>query len=153
MNMFFYFLFQKTMPRRKSGEEFNFTYVECLLYTFRYLADKVFGFPITSGEDFTEQNEKFTERYLFPVFFTHMHALLLILVYTIPFLYQCSIQYARANVWGNFRVKHFQFFPKEDTKIDISFHWKGLAFNVQNGQTLSSLYLLFRGFGPKLTKY
>lgn len=37
----FTILFQKYMPRRKSGEEMNFTYVECLLYTFHNLALKV----------------------------------------------------------------------------------------------------------------
>jgi hypothetical protein len=41
--MFFFFFFstQKYMPRRKSGEEMNFTYVECLLYAFHHLAHKV----------------------------------------------------------------------------------------------------------------
>ena len=32
---------QKYMPRRRTGEEMNFTYVECLLYTFHHLAYKV----------------------------------------------------------------------------------------------------------------
>lgn len=36
-----YFVFQKYMPLRKTGEEMNFTYVECLLYTFHHLANKV----------------------------------------------------------------------------------------------------------------
>ncbi|KAL0305675.1 UNVERIFIED_CONTAM: Apoptosis inhibitor 5-like protein API5 [Sesamum radiatum] len=31
---------KKTMPRRKAGEEMNFTYVECLLYAFHHLAHK-----------------------------------------------------------------------------------------------------------------
>lgn len=30
------------MPRRKTAEEMNFTYVECLLFTFHHLASKVF---------------------------------------------------------------------------------------------------------------
>lgn len=29
------------MPARKTGEEMNFTYVECLLYTFHHLSNKV----------------------------------------------------------------------------------------------------------------
>lgn len=29
------------MPARKTGEEMNFTYVECLLYAFHHLAHKV----------------------------------------------------------------------------------------------------------------
>lgn len=37
----FYFESQKYMPRRKTGEEMNFTYVECLLYTFHHIAYKV----------------------------------------------------------------------------------------------------------------
>ena len=37
----FPFFHQKYMPRRKTGEETNFTYVECLLYTFHHLAYKV----------------------------------------------------------------------------------------------------------------
>lgn len=35
------FYSQKYMPGRKTGEEMNFTYVECLLYTFHHLAHKV----------------------------------------------------------------------------------------------------------------
>lgn len=35
---------QKYMPGRKTGEEMNFTYVECLLYTFHHLAHKVSSF-------------------------------------------------------------------------------------------------------------
>jgi hypothetical protein len=42
-NMFL-FRSQKYMPRRKTGEETNFTYVECLLYTFHHLAHKVVDF-------------------------------------------------------------------------------------------------------------
>ena len=68
--------FQKYMPRRKTGEEMNFTYVECLLYTFHHLAHKVpnatnslCGYKIVTGqpsdrlgEDFSELNKDFTER-------------------------------------------------------------------------------------------
>lgn len=36
--------FQNYMPRRKTGEEMNFTYVECLLYSFHHLAHKVADF-------------------------------------------------------------------------------------------------------------
>jgi len=32
---------QKYMPARKTGEEMNFTYVECLLYVLHHLAHKV----------------------------------------------------------------------------------------------------------------
>ncbi|XP_009346756.2 apoptosis inhibitor 5-like protein API5 [Pyrus x bretschneideri] len=69
-------LLKKNMPRRKTGEEFNFTYVECLLYTFHHLAHKVpnatnslCGYKIVTGqpsdrlgEDFSEQYKEFTER-------------------------------------------------------------------------------------------
>lgn len=41
-DMFMHLQMQKYMPRRKAGEEMNFTYVECLLYTFNNLAHKVF---------------------------------------------------------------------------------------------------------------
>jgi hypothetical protein len=35
-------LFEQTyMPKRKTVEEFNYTFVECLLYTFHQLANKV----------------------------------------------------------------------------------------------------------------
>ncbi|KAF7150257.1 hypothetical protein RHSIM_Rhsim02G0138500 [Rhododendron simsii] len=68
-------LLKKYMPRRKSGEETNFTYVECLLYTFHHLASKapnatnsLCGFKIVTGqpsdrlgEDFSEFNKDFTE--------------------------------------------------------------------------------------------
>ncbi|XP_057471800.1 apoptosis inhibitor 5-like protein API5 isoform X2 [Actinidia eriantha] len=64
------------MPRRKSGEETNFTYVECLLYTFHHLAYKgpnatnsLCGYKIVTGqpsdrlgEDFSEYYKDFTER-------------------------------------------------------------------------------------------
>lgn len=39
LNLFMFI--QTTMPRRKAGEEMNFTYVECLLYAFHHLAHKV----------------------------------------------------------------------------------------------------------------
>ncbi|KAI3769457.1 hypothetical protein L6452_00559 [Arctium lappa] len=61
---------------RKTGEEMNFTYVECLLYTFHHLANKapnatnsLCGYKIVTGqpsdrlgEDFTEFYKDFTER-------------------------------------------------------------------------------------------
>lgn len=69
-------LLKKYMPRRKTGEEMNFTYVECLLYTFHHLAHKVpnatnslCGYKIVTGqpsdrlgEDFSELYKDFTER-------------------------------------------------------------------------------------------
>ncbi|KAL5576638.1 hypothetical protein UlMin_018337 [Ulmus minor] len=69
-------LLKKYMPRRKTGEEMNFTYVECLLYTFHHLAHKVpnatnslCGYKIVTGqpsdrlgEDFSDQYKDFTER-------------------------------------------------------------------------------------------
>ncbi|PON57401.1 Apoptosis inhibitory [Trema orientale] len=69
-------LLKKYMPLRKTGEEMNFTYVECLLYTFHHLAHKVpnatnslCGYKIVTGqpsdrlgEDFSEQYKDFTER-------------------------------------------------------------------------------------------
>ncbi|XP_076957061.1 apoptosis inhibitor 5-like protein API5 [Bidens hawaiensis] len=69
-------LLKKYMPRRKTGEEMNFTYVECMLYTFHHLANKapnatnslcgckiVTGQPSDRlGEDFTELYKDFTER-------------------------------------------------------------------------------------------
>ncbi|GJV30402.1 apoptosis inhibitor 5-like protein API5 [Tanacetum coccineum] len=68
-------LLKKYMPLRKTGEEMNFTYVECLLYTFHHLANKapnatnsLCGYKIVTGqpsdrlgEDFTEFNKDFTE--------------------------------------------------------------------------------------------
>ncbi|KAF4393082.1 hypothetical protein F8388_012591 [Cannabis sativa] len=67
---------RRYMPRRKTGEEMNFTYVECLLYTFHHLAQKVpnatnslCGYKIVTGqpsdrlgEDFSEQYKDLTER-------------------------------------------------------------------------------------------
>ncbi|XP_058100666.1 apoptosis inhibitor 5-like protein API5 [Magnolia sinica] len=69
-------LLKKYMPRRKTGEETNFTYVECLLYTFHHLAHKtpnatnsLCGYKIVTGqpsdrlgEDFSDQYKDFTER-------------------------------------------------------------------------------------------
>uniref|UniRef100_A0A0D6R7H4 Apoptosis inhibitor 5 n=2 Tax=Spermatophyta TaxID=58024 RepID=A0A0D6R7H4_ARACU len=69
-------LLKKYMPRRKTGEELNFTYVECLLYTFHQLAHKtpnstnsLCGYKIVTGqpsdrlgEDFSENYKDFTER-------------------------------------------------------------------------------------------
>ncbi|CAK9148210.1 unnamed protein product [Ilex paraguariensis] len=69
-------LLKKYMPLRKAGEEMNFTYVECLLYTFHHLAHKtpnatnsVCGYKIVTGqpsdrlgEDFSENYKEFTER-------------------------------------------------------------------------------------------
>ncbi|XP_020994705.1 apoptosis inhibitor 5-like protein API5 [Arachis duranensis] len=69
-------LLKKYMTWKKSGEEMNFTYVECLLYTFHHLAHKVpnatnslCGYKIVTGqpsdrlgEDFSEQYNDFTER-------------------------------------------------------------------------------------------
>ncbi|KAI4306414.1 hypothetical protein L6164_029693 [Bauhinia variegata] len=69
-------LLKKYMPLRKTGEETNFTYVECLLYTFHHLAHKVpnatnslCGYKIVTGqpsdrlgEDFSEYYKDFTER-------------------------------------------------------------------------------------------
>ncbi|XP_028780301.1 apoptosis inhibitor 5-like protein API5 [Neltuma alba] len=69
-------LLKKYMPWKKSGEETNFTYVECLLYTFHHLAHKVpnatnslCGYKIVTGqpsdrlgEDFSENYKDFTER-------------------------------------------------------------------------------------------
>ncbi|KAL2926822.1 Apoptosis inhibitor 5-like protein API5, partial [Bienertia sinuspersici] len=67
---------KKYMPRKRTAEEMNFTYVECLLYTFHHLASKVpnatnslCGYKIVTGqpsdrigEDFTEHYKDFTER-------------------------------------------------------------------------------------------
>ncbi|KAK9267135.1 hypothetical protein L1049_009554 [Liquidambar formosana] len=69
-------LLKKYMPRRKTGEEMNFTYVECLLYTFHHLSHKapnatnsLCGYKIVTGqpsdrlgEDFSEYYKDFTER-------------------------------------------------------------------------------------------
>ncbi|RWR96379.1 apoptosis inhibitor 5-like protein API5 isoform X1 [Cinnamomum micranthum f. kanehirae] len=68
-------LLKKYMPRRKT-EEMNFTYVECLLYTFHHLSHKtpnatnsLCGYKIVTGqpsdrlgEDFSDNYKDFTER-------------------------------------------------------------------------------------------
>ncbi|PKI72740.1 hypothetical protein CRG98_006825 [Punica granatum] len=68
--------FTKYMPGRKTGDEMNFTYVECLLYAFHHLAHKapnatnsLCGYKIVTGqpsdrlgEDFTEHYKEFIER-------------------------------------------------------------------------------------------
>ncbi|KAL8460582.1 hypothetical protein ACS0TY_032200 [Phlomoides rotata] len=69
-------ILKTTMPRRKAGEEMNFTYVECLLYAFHHLAHKapnatnsLCGYKIVTGqpsdrlgEDFSDQYKDFSER-------------------------------------------------------------------------------------------
>ncbi|CAM6023087.1 unnamed protein product [Sphagnum balticum] len=69
-------LLKKYMPRKKTGEELNFTFVECLLFTFHQLAHKtpnttnsLCGYKIVTGqpsdrlgEDFKELFIDFTER-------------------------------------------------------------------------------------------
>ncbi|EEF39825.1 apoptosis inhibitor 5-like protein API5 isoform X1 [Ricinus communis] len=69
-------LLKNYMPRKKNGEEMNFTYVECLLYAFHHLAHKapnatnsLCGYKIVTGqpsdrlgEDFSELYKDFTER-------------------------------------------------------------------------------------------
>uniref|UniRef100_A0A1D1ZCQ9 Apoptosis inhibitor 5 n=1 Tax=Anthurium amnicola TaxID=1678845 RepID=A0A1D1ZCQ9_9ARAE len=69
-------LLKKYMPRRKTGEEMNFNFVECLLYTFHHLAHKtpnstnsLCGYKIVTGqpsdrlgEDFSDNYKDFTER-------------------------------------------------------------------------------------------
>ncbi|XP_004505119.1 apoptosis inhibitor 5-like protein API5 [Cicer arietinum] len=69
-------LLKKYMTWKKTGEEMNFTYIECLLYTFHHLAHKVpnatnslCGYKIVTGqpsdrlgEDFSEHYNDFTER-------------------------------------------------------------------------------------------
>ncbi|KAJ7562429.1 hypothetical protein O6H91_03G068800 [Diphasiastrum complanatum] len=69
-------LLKKYLPRRRTGEELNFTFVESLLYTFHQLAHKtpnstnsLCGYKIVTGqpsdrlgEDFTELYKDFTER-------------------------------------------------------------------------------------------
>ncbi|CAF2095746.1 hypothetical protein HID58_017707 [Brassica napus] len=73
----FSYLAPQYMPAKKTAEEMNFTYVECLLYAFHHLARKVpnatnslCGYKIVTGqpsdrlgEDFSELNKDFTERY------------------------------------------------------------------------------------------
>ncbi|KAL6546543.1 hypothetical protein OROMI_022264 [Orobanche minor] len=69
-------LLKKIMPRRKTGGEMNFIYVECLLYAFHHLAHKapnatnsLCGYKIVTGqpsdrlgEDFSDQHKDFSER-------------------------------------------------------------------------------------------
>ncbi|KAJ9671522.1 hypothetical protein PVL29_025296 [Vitis rotundifolia] len=69
-------LLKKYVPRRRTGEEMNFTYVECLLYTFHHLAYKtpnatnsLCGYKIVTGqpsdrlgEDFSDYYKDFMER-------------------------------------------------------------------------------------------
>ncbi|XP_058095709.1 apoptosis inhibitor 5-like protein API5 [Magnolia sinica] len=69
-------LLKKHIPQRKTGEEINFTHVECLLYAFHQLAYKVpnitnslCGYRIVTGqpsdrleEDFSDNYKDFTER-------------------------------------------------------------------------------------------
>ncbi|CAA7410162.1 unnamed protein product [Spirodela intermedia] len=69
-------LLKKFMSRKKAGEGMNFSYVECLLYTFHHLAHKtpnstnsLCGYKIVTGqpsdrlgEDFSENYKDFTER-------------------------------------------------------------------------------------------
>eukprot|EP00258_Populus_trichocarpa_P051227 XP_024467246.1 apoptosis inhibitor 5-like protein API5 [Populus trichocarpa] len=63
-------LLKKYMPRRKSGEEMNFTYVECLLYAFHHLAHKapnatnsLCGYKIVTGQPSDHLGEDFSEFY------------------------------------------------------------------------------------------
>ncbi|KAL3576149.1 hypothetical protein D5086_021432 [Populus alba] len=63
-------LLKKYMPRRKSGEEMNFTYVECLLYAFHHLAHKapnatnsLCGYKIVTGQPSDRLGEDFSEFY------------------------------------------------------------------------------------------
>ncbi|KAF9672416.1 hypothetical protein SADUNF_Sadunf11G0039400 [Salix dunnii] len=63
-------LMKKYMPRRKSGEEMNFTYVECLLYVFHHLAHKapnatnsLCGYKIVTGQPSDRLGEDFSEFY------------------------------------------------------------------------------------------
>ncbi|KAI3800835.1 hypothetical protein L1987_28932 [Smallanthus sonchifolius] len=63
-------LLKKYMPRRKTGEEMNFTYVECMLYTFHHLANKapnatnsLCGYKIVTGQPSDRHGENFTEFY------------------------------------------------------------------------------------------
>ncbi|MCO5606997.1 hypothetical protein L7F22_061188 [Adiantum nelumboides] len=69
-------LLQNYMPKRKISEEVNYTFVECLLYTFHQLASKtpnttnsLCGYKIVTGqpsdrlgEDFSDLFKDFTER-------------------------------------------------------------------------------------------
>lgn len=69
-------LLKKYMPKRKTNEDFNYTFVECLLYTFHQLSSKtpnttnsLCGYKIVTGqpsdrlgEDFSDLFKDFTER-------------------------------------------------------------------------------------------
>ncbi|KAF6158430.1 hypothetical protein GIB67_022027 [Kingdonia uniflora] len=69
-------LLKKCMARRKTGEDYNFDFVECLLYTFHHLSHKtpnatnsLCGYKIVTGqpsdrlgEDFSDCYKEFTER-------------------------------------------------------------------------------------------
>ncbi|KAF3609745.1 hypothetical protein DY000_02047299, partial [Brassica cretica] len=52
-------LLKKYMPARKTGEEMNFTYVECLLYVLNHMVHKPSD---RLGEYFSESYKEFTER-------------------------------------------------------------------------------------------
>ncbi|XP_061363444.1 apoptosis inhibitor 5-like protein API5 isoform X2 [Gastrolobium bilobum] len=63
-------LLKKYMTWKKTGEEMNFTYVECLLYTFHHLAHKVpnatnslCGYKIVTGQPSDRLGEDFSEHY------------------------------------------------------------------------------------------
>ncbi|XP_077229329.1 apoptosis inhibitory protein 5 (API5) [Tasmannia lanceolata] len=63
-------LLKKYMPRRKTGEEMNFTYVECLLYTFHHLSHKtpnatnsLCGYKIVTGQPSDRLGEDFSDNY------------------------------------------------------------------------------------------
>ncbi|PIA31324.1 hypothetical protein AQUCO_05100098v1 [Aquilegia coerulea] len=63
-------LLKKYMPRKKTGEEMNFTYVECLLYTFHHLAYKtpnatnsLCGYKIVTGQPSDRLGEDFSDIY------------------------------------------------------------------------------------------
>lgn len=70
------FLLKKYMPKKKTTEEVNYSFVECLLYTFHQLASKtpnttnsLCGYKIVTGqpsdrlgEDFSDLFKDFTER-------------------------------------------------------------------------------------------
>eukprot|EP00262_Sarcandra_glabra_P000246 TRINITY_DN10310_c0_g1_i1.p1 TRINITY_DN10310_c0_g1~~TRINITY_DN10310_c0_g1_i1.p1 ORF type:complete len:544 (+),score=111.51 TRINITY_DN10310_c0_g1_i1:289-1920(+) len=63
-------LLKKYMPRRKTGEETNFTYVECLLYTFHHISYKtpnttnsLCGYKIVTGQPSDRLGEDFSDNY------------------------------------------------------------------------------------------
>ncbi|KAF3586673.1 hypothetical protein F2Q69_00028258, partial [Brassica cretica] len=51
-------LLKKYMPARKTGEEMNFTYVECLLYVLNHMVHKVVNYLLASVEDLTKATMK-----------------------------------------------------------------------------------------------